>query len=166
MLFRQFCRPGAQWFSDQILSSGFLWSSLLRVVSSEMQLQLAAETKGNQPESFTICIHVPMIIRILYICHEIFHISYNIQDFNPTYKKYQNIGMIRTLPRSSVLRLGRSMTQRMPSSWWGKLSARPPSKQIKNTSSFIMCWQCNYITLQGANISHLGNRKIIDSKVH
>ena len=131
--------------------------------------QLAAETKGNQPESFTICIHVPMIIRIPYICHEIFYISYNIQDLNPTYKKYRNMGMIRTLPRSSVLRLGRSITQRMPSSWWGKLSARPPPKQIKNTSSFIMmCWRRNYITVPSREQTYhtWGNRKIIDSKGH
>lgn len=45
-------------------------------------------------------IHVPMIIRIPYICHETFHISHNIQDLNPTYKNYQNMEMIRTLPHN------------------------------------------------------------------
>ena len=127
----------------------------------------AGSWNERQPARKLHNMHGHISLTYLCICHEIFYISNNIQGFDPTYKKYQNMGMIRTLPCSSVLRLGRSMTQRMPSSWWGKLSARPPPKQIKNTSSFIiMCWQCNYITLQGTNISHLGKWKIIDSKVH
>ena len=61
----------------------------------------------------------------MYTYQKILRISYNMQDFNPTYtKSYQNMEMIRTLPCSSVLRLGRSMTQRMPSSWWGKCNCK------------------------------------------